>query len=433
MPTDTELIELITTAMRAEVEGIDPPPTLVHQSARRPGLRLHLPGAGNVIVALASLAAVALAVGALLLAGHGGSRPAPAAPVPAGARALVAKLAVLRRPQTAADRTLPAGMHNPSLIGSLTRLAVTIPDPAGGEVRVFVTVRGLTASRQAVLSVLAVHAPRNRRRGRRRPVSIVRWGSYASSTAWRSASSRTASRACTGRSAARISPRRSPRTSPGRGPGNRRASWRVASVTWFASDGKVLATNNGLLDAERRQRADLRAIAASDKRPIAPSLLEHFALFRSPKTAAESLPMPEGIAAGYARQGGGLNVGAARFVPVPETEPPASGFPHGVWVIPGTTGLCDMDTQMAGTCADLGKRETPLNGGFLTTSTGNGTEWVTGVVPDGNRTVFMWLSDGSQITVPVIHNVYSVALKGTRAMAMKLRTAAGTSIEFTLG
>jgi hypothetical protein len=207
----------------------------------------------------------------------------------------------------------------------------------------------------------------------------------------------------------------------------------LLGIDWYAADGRLIASKDLAAQRARQQHTDADAIAASDKRPIAPSLLKHFALFRNPKTASESLAMPENIAAQYAQQPGGLNVVATRFVRLPETEPPVRGYPHGIWVIPGMHGVCDMDTQLAGGCSDLGGKDAPLSGGFFGTSIGVGTEWLTGIAPDGNHTVLVMLANGDSRTVPVIDNVYSVAIKGTRVSAVRLRTAAGAKIEFTVG
>jgi hypothetical protein len=51
-------------------------------------------------------------------------------------------------------------------------------------------------------------------------------------------------------------------------------------------------------------------------------------------------------------------------------------------------------------------------------------EWITGVVPDGNLTVSAVLAEGQIKTTRVIHNVFSIALRG-RAIALKTNDAAG--------
>ena len=109
-------------------------------------LRRRYPGV--LVTALSAGVVIAVAVVALVALGHragtgtgGGRHVSPLA-------ALEAKLAVLRRPQTAADRTFPAVLAaGPArrnlarrLAPELTRLATTVTVPGTGRVRVYVTV-----------------------------------------------------------------------------------------------------------------------------------------------------------------------------------------------------------------------------------------------------------------------------------------------------
>jgi hypothetical protein len=96
-----------------------------------PRRRRRFPVAG-LATGLAACAAVVVVVLAVALIGHGRGGSGVAA-VPAGARALVDELAILRRPQTAADRGAPAlpprssGQFTGAVVPSLTRMVYTAP------------------------------------------------------------------------------------------------------------------------------------------------------------------------------------------------------------------------------------------------------------------------------------------------------------------
>jgi hypothetical protein len=99
-----------------------------HGSAKRRAALTRLPSAGSVMVAISTVTALAIAILAIALLSHSRSRVQPGT---APAQQLTAKLAVLRRPQTAADM-LPGRLHirNPqgTIIPRLTRLVRTLPD-----------------------------------------------------------------------------------------------------------------------------------------------------------------------------------------------------------------------------------------------------------------------------------------------------------------
>jgi hypothetical protein len=98
----------------------------------RPRARRRASG-GLVVVAAGVGVAVVIAVVALALAGHRGAPVGVPAGTPPGAQALIAKLAVLRRPQTPADR-LPADLHlvtvnagrAGAIVPGLTRLVANV-------------------------------------------------------------------------------------------------------------------------------------------------------------------------------------------------------------------------------------------------------------------------------------------------------------------
>lgn len=106
--------------------------------------RQHRPTLGMVAVGLSSLVVVAVVVVGLALLHHSGAPGETSAPSPRG---LIARLAVLRRPQTPADR-LPADVKLPprdgKVVPGLTRLVATPPPPPdsarGRGVRLFLAV-----------------------------------------------------------------------------------------------------------------------------------------------------------------------------------------------------------------------------------------------------------------------------------------------------
>jgi hypothetical protein len=118
MMTDEQLIERIHVALDKEVAELHPPANLLERLRSAPAPRrqpaFRLPSrVGGAVALFASIAVVAAVVVAFASLGHGRSSPTGISSVPAGtpagARALVARMAVLRRPQTAADR-LPASV-----------------------------------------------------------------------------------------------------------------------------------------------------------------------------------------------------------------------------------------------------------------------------------------------------------------------------------
>jgi hypothetical protein len=96
-PTDSEVAAVLErVAQRRQRFAAQP----------RPLARVRI---GGLFAASGAALAIAIAVAAIVLVGHGRPTSAPraTAPVPASARGLVSQLAVLRRPQTAADRAVP--------------------------------------------------------------------------------------------------------------------------------------------------------------------------------------------------------------------------------------------------------------------------------------------------------------------------------------
>ncbi len=123
--------------------------------------------AGSFVTVVCVILSIAVAVTAIALLSHGRNRQQSAT---AGADALIAKLAVLRRPQTPADilptryRSVQAIHHQGALIPGLTRLVATRPGarlylvvtaPAGGPLPIWNPKLG---DQVAIVDVVAGHA-----------------------------------------------------------------------------------------------------------------------------------------------------------------------------------------------------------------------------------------------------------------------------------
>jgi hypothetical protein len=382
-------------------------------------------------LAMFGLAIAAVIVVAAVFLGTAGRRPISAGSAPSADRELIAELGVLRRPQTAADRALPAALSRLA-IPRLTRLAIRV-----GEIRVFVIVQKRLPRTAFAIAVTpegrffpldlgtaaSLRHPRPVALNRTAPLhgSLVPNGVAVVVWTFQPASGRGPVTAVGAQVRGNVTVARF---------GQPRGA--LSRVTWWGPHGQVIASLNLAAARARQVRAEGRASSRSDKRPIAHSLLAHFTLFRLPRSHTPGPKMPVGIAAGYANQAGlGLNVGRARFIALSGTERPVSGYPHGVWAIPGSHGLCLLDTQLAGICGGLTGRGSPDSGGFRTLNGGGSSGWVDGIVPNGNPTVTIVLSNGKRVTVPVVHNLYAAALKA-HAVALIDKNAAGQTVTFPL-
>jgi hypothetical protein len=176
--TNEQLIERIRTGLNDEVARLHPAADLLEQLRSVPAVRPRSvvrlrAGAGGAVALFASIAVVAAIVAvAFVSLGHGRSSPTGVesvpAQTPAGARALVAQLAVLRRPQTPADR-LPAsltplisgGGFSFRIIPGLTRLAATIDAGPGplSSVDIYVVVGARAGVHADIVTTLAVAGP----------------------------------------------------------------------------------------------------------------------------------------------------------------------------------------------------------------------------------------------------------------------------------
>ena len=408
-------------------------------------------GFGGLVLTLGVGCAIAVIVVALVALKH---RPPsrPASSAGSSIPALEAKLAVLRRPQTRADRTYPAPVHTRpeartpfGVIPKLTRLAATFSTPATGPLRVYLIVRripqGPTSGGSAAVTygvnagVVSAHgqiqggsqfvtaktlATPNVGSGLSVPgegtdpnrgvsvgvvpdgVTRVQWVFTGAGigvlhphpvTMYPQVRNNVAVAAVT----------------PGEGP--------LARTIWYGADGHVIASASGGAQADQ-QLETIRSIDASRSRAISPFLIAHYSLFRTvpPDDPARDwrLPTP-GTEGGYVGAMG-LNYWQTRYIAsVRGLDGP------GLWITPGVRGLCISDAQ-AGGCGMLTGRAA---GGIIGGSTvGGGRETITGLVPDGNRTVTIVLADGTRKTTPVIDNVYEATVRG-RIVAIINKNTAG--------
>lgn len=472
MMTDEQLIERIRTGLIDEVEGLRPAADLLERLRSTPASRLPpafrvsfgVGGAVALFVSVAVVAAVVVAFGSL---GHGRSSPSAvssvAAGTPAGARALVARMEILRRPQTAADRLpasisaelrigIPKGVRSwtPSsltrgifperfpIIPSLTRLAATINAGAGplAAVDIYLVVATPPVAPVDIVTTLAVAG----RAGHRYVLGLPEVVGDQTAVATHGLTGLAVGSAGSAWGTAGVNVGVVP-------DGVTRVKWVFPSaggrpvtvypkvennvavskaaglgpsdVTWYGSGGRAIASYNQQAQAEAEQA---QALAASARQPIAPALVEHFAIFRRPVPPPASIrPLPRRTAVIITNQGYGLNVTQARFVPYPGTP--------GLWVIPGTRGVSMARIRPHG---GSGGGNVPvsiaLSGGMITTgccSPAGETVW--GLVPDGNPTVTVVLRGGAARTVPVIDNVYLITVTG-KVTAIMGKDAAGRRI-----
>lgn len=182
------------------------------------------------------------------------------------------------------------------------------------------------------------------------------------------------------------------------------------NATWYGSDGHVIAS----LSPSAQQAAEqAQALAASERQPIAPVLIKHFAVFRRPVPLPGMIkPLPHSFAVAITNQGFGLNVDQARFVPYPGSS--------GEWVIPGAHGVslaaqlpCQRRSRRP-ICGGFAGGDAPtsmvLSGRMIGASFGASGETVNGLAPDGNSSVTILLAHGARRTIPVIDNVYSLTI-----------------------
>ena len=399
---------------------------------------------GGLAVAFGAAVTVLVAVVAVLVVGHHTPASESGGDVPAGARSLgslVSELAILRRPQTIADRHAPASVTSgPEVVHNLTRLAATVSAPGAEAVRVYLVVRMLGGngsasgathgSVAAVVTATIVSAT-----GRvgvvgngwagslTRPVGVSQANGLDASIVpdgvarvkWVFAQAGAASEV---HQLITVYP--TVRNNVALAPVARHQGL-LASVTWYDANGHVIQTFNAAAERARHTREIEQAISASSRRRVASTLINSLAVLRAPRPAG-SPRLPSGTAAALAEQAGyGLNITQARFVT-------ADG--HGFWLVPGTSGVCLSGPSPSGLtgCNTVKAVE---DGGLVGGTAGPGWEMLEGVAPDGNPTISIVLSNGQTKHVAVVDNVYAVTVH-VKPTALIVRNSAGRLRRLTL-
>jgi hypothetical protein len=445
--TEAELIERIREGMRDAVADVVPPADLVSRVGP-PRMSRWRVRRDALVPALGALVAVAVAVVALTSLTHrSGGGGGAAGRVPAAARGLVARLSVLRRPQTAADR-LPAwaaaqALDYPGhgrLEPGLSRLVASVATPRYGVVRVYLVV---TTPQRYARRPDAVPTPLlSPRLGDQAAVVLV--------------VGRHASRVTRGEPASTLccaAMEDLPRGYAQGGPGDLRRAFGVGAsivpdgvphVRWaFPEPAGPRARAEALLMIEPRQNVAAAALGSGfgplrsaewidgsnhvmERFPAnvaQPAAAAHFGVLRS---AAARARMPRWLAAIVRGNGYGIDPRQARLVTYPR-----AGHLVSVWVVPGSSGvaLAVASTRFAASTGVAGA----LAGTFRDpTIYADGSQTVIGLVPDGNRSVTAVLPGGRRITAPVVDNVYEIHVPGVRGYLV-VRDWLGRPVRIGLG
>jgi hypothetical protein len=443
-PTDAE-VEAVLRRVQARTTAATTPP-------RR---RLRLGGVGPLI---GSLAAVAIVVVAVALVRHaappahdGGSRGV------AGARQLVTDMSVLRRAQTAADRTMPtlggpeAKALAPLIIPRYTRLVASPPGARaflvvtkpstlpglwssrfGDDVGVVVVAGGQAGYRRGFPAV-DLHDPAN--------VFAVSAGYLMGVFPDGVASVRWTFRDPVGGVERAVTKRVVGNVAVARIPPGTRELW---SAVWYGAGGRVVPTSERLLEqmAAARQahrRAAALRLARRSRNRIAPALLADFPVFAArPRPLG---PAPSGAEAGLAVAHPSLS-----SLPLGILEP---GLPGGAdlrqvrlvttaaglqfWIIPGAGDACLFQLRRpqnisplapgtlaggAGECA-AGLDQIEQSGGMWDTS----GPFTYGFVAATNRSVTLIMRGGATEVAPVIGGVFVARAAGF--VKVQLTSASG--------
>jgi hypothetical protein len=401
--------------------------------------RLHR---GGVAVALGT--GVALAVFAVAVLGLRHRTPGPAGSggsTGSGVAALEAKLAVLRRPRTAAERAYARKFRPGSpVIAKLTRLATTVGTP-NGPVRVYLLVVRMPRTAAPFLAAAAVDRQGETQGGTPQVTASTLSPSAVGAGARIRGVGRDPNRGVTvsivpdgvtrvkweftGAGFGILKPHpvtvypevknnvATAPVEPGQGP--------LARAVWYGAGGRVIALAAGGQDAKQELK-QIQAVNASRGRTIAPELIAHYRLFRSvaPVDLARNPVLP--TAAGGP---GDLNYWQTRYIAS------VTGLDgRGLWITPGTHDVCISDWNAGYCAAPLSPRD---DAGILGGSTSNGRETtIVGLVADGNATVTVALAGGARKTFPVIDNVYEITVRG-RTVAVIDRDTHGKVVRTSLG
>jgi hypothetical protein len=461
--SDEVLIEELRTAMRAEVDDIEVAPAIVARVLESPpGLRL---GLGWLMPALAVGVAVIVAVVAVTSLTHRSAAPQGATSrVPLAARGLAARLAVLRRPQRPADvlphwavRETKSLTYSPRIVEGLSRLVGAVNLGPDGRARVYVVVQRPPHSPphpnhpeppflnprlgdQATIAFVgrfrdeaAINGPAVAAGGETVAATghgltadpsqfSELWGAVASIVpdgvarvkwVFGGAGTRTPRLV--------VRPRVRDNVAIGRVPVLGRT---LTAASWYGSDGQLIASFGRSTGSNQTALKFKRALERSLHQRIAPALLRHFALLTSSRvsgypgldgTEATALIEPNPL---------GLNTRRERFVVDP------SGAAK-VFVVPGSQGIA-LRYVSPGVGQVEGGTEDALSGSlFVESPTASGQRMMTGLAPDGNRTVTVLLRGGRTRVAPVVNNVYAIVVPAS-ARTVILKNASGRTVHLHL-
>lgn len=448
--SDEVLIERIRTAMRAEVDDVHVRPELLapvlHSPPRR---RLQI---GWLMPALAVGVAAVVAVLAVTSLVHRTPQPAPSVTrIPLGARELASQLAVLRRPQTAADRLPPwalraAGPQLPggALVAGLSRRVGTVRMGRLGEARVYLVIDAPSRSSgwQAYASAGDVagiafleDGPSARRAGQRTvfvgglvPSRRTGIDNLADVTGIMGAKAAIVPNGVarvkwvftpmgrdSGLAPITVWPKLHGNVAIGQVPAGLQDY--LSSAVWYGADGRVLRSFGAMTGVPPGVRKFRQALQTSLHDPVAPSLLRNFRVLRMPghstsldRRAVGSLLNTEGNALD-------LNVSKARVVVVP-------GIGAKIWLIPGTQGVGVFYISQNSGPEEVGI-EGILDGMIVFEGSQRaGHRTIVGLAPDADRKVRVLLAGGGVLTAPVINNVYSIVVPSS-ARRLLIRNPAG--------
>jgi hypothetical protein len=374
---------------------------------------------GGTAVAVAGLASLVLAVLAIALLGHrapvhqdGGSTA-----VPLGAQRLVSALAILRRPQTAADRSLAAGalpLPGGPLIPSLTRLAVNQP-----AVKVFIVVNA--PGRQSVWPArlgdqVSVIAQVDHRSYRTFPVPYValrdtttarNGGGYivelvpdgVAKVRW-SFPVKTGSYPLFGRVVNNVALNHFGPAQPQPG----------LATDWWAANGRQVPTTTNVVMHQLTNQLGARIAArhahlASNpptiRYTVSPRLVQDFPLLSRGATKRPDFTVTRLSAAAAAPIVGAMaQPGEPAQIDLRSVLAVNTHTGLHFWVAPGANGICIV-ARHTGACPD--DLASVLSAGMWDIIRGpNGAAMFVGVVPKTNTSVTFGLKSGGTRTVPVI-------------------------------
>lgn len=418
----------------------------------------HAPGGGRgVLVAIASTATtVAVVVLAIALLGHRQASTKRPTAVPPSAQQLVSMLAVLRRPQTPADRAIPASdrrfieQNVGPIVAGLTRRVATI-----GTTRIFMfVVKPSTTAFETRQGPLWSPALGDRifvgdvsTSSPGQPVPAVELRDPYISSSWyvtQSQKQYLLGIAPDGVARVRVLfPNRAIYASVTNNTyvalAPPASNERVRSITWYGSNGRVIPTTTEASDtamskaiAARKAatRASIIEEAAKIPNRAPPALLHSFAVFTTggehPVTAAGITISRPSLSS--------FPILLLQFVDNPRAVRAVS-TQSGLrfWADPGPlyvteanhrlrelTQVClrQAGREFAAACR-LGLEPVLAEGLWAGARVRNGAAVIYGIVPDTNRTVTLRLRGGATRTVPVVNGVVVTPANGVTAMLVR--------------